>query len=302
VSLLLTAFSVGYSFQFTSLVGDIWGGSSSHRCNRLHVALQAATHAYVSSTNNSAANSHYLANLVTDAVQTDDDAEEIILAERRRKITQRSGSYRVTLPLSLSMTGASSRHIGITIRQFEMGREISENILNIDDLTIKTTVDADGNGPSFDGSVETISVCAMQERLDPRLAGLYVSSVAVQSPAWKAGVRPGDMLTSTAITFGEALWPKTTLEGVRSALKSRKVVSDTATFEFKRTAMGKAHNIYELTVVRPIGLNLRGMCRSKYCPQSNFAHVHTESSFPLVLKRRKTVMLKSAASRTQPQH
>ena len=41
---------------------------------------------------NATETSLYLANLVTDAVQSNDDAEEIELAERRRKISERAGT------------------------------------------------------------------------------------------------------------------------------------------------------------------------------------------------------------------
>ena len=245
------------AFQLPSaLLNNIWSSPASHRDQRATVP-KVASSAFASSdgpSNNATASSLYLASLVTDAVNTDDDAEEIELAERQRKVTERLGSYRVTLPLS-SVAQPSS--MGMTIRQFSPGPEISDEILNVDTLVIKNIANQLDESLN-DGSAETISASVMQERLDPEFAGLYVSSVAVQSSAWKAGIRPGDLLISTAATFGGALWPKSTLEGVRSALTSRRMTTDSATFEFKRTDVEKARNVYELTLSKPIGLNLRG--------------------------------------------
>ena len=151
----------------------------------------------------------YLTNLVTDAVQTDDDAEEIELAERRRKINERSGSFRVTLPLlqqDKTVTQPSTL-IGMTIRQFYTGRQISNQILNLDTFVIETISeerDTGVNGSSEEtAAVDTISNAVMQERLAPNFSGVFVSSVSKGSPAWNAGIRPGDLLTSTAATFGD---------------------------------------------------------------------------------------------------
>ena len=154
---------------------------------------------------NATASSLYLASLVSDAVQSDDDIEEIELAKRRRKITERAGSFRVKLPLGKS---SDAPPMGMTIRQFALGPEISDQILDLDSLAIETVAEAD-DVTSQSENMETIATSTMKERLDPNFAGLYVASVAVDSAAWNAGVRPGDMLTSGAATFGEALWPKT---------------------------------------------------------------------------------------------
>jgi len=176
----------------------------------------------------------YLTSLVSDAVQTDDDAEEIELAERQRKITQRSGSFRVTLPLRMPQDMAAvvtqPASLGLTIRQFYKGRDISNQILNLDTLVIETINTAEKAGVNGDSSkdtavMETIEDSVMQDRLAPNFSGVYVSSILKLGPAWNAGIRPGDLLTSTGATLGSSLWPKTTLEGVQSAVSSRKMVS-----------------------------------------------------------------------------
>lgn len=211
---------------------------------------------------NGTSTSDYLTNLVTDAVQTDDDAEEIELAERRRKITERSGSFRVTMPLVQQVDKTVSEPaplMGMRFRQFNNGRAISEQVLNLDSFVIETLSEAEAGVNERDGAVlETISNSVMQERLAPNFAGVFVSSVLKNGPAWNAGIRPGDLVTSTAATFGDSLWPKTTLEGVKSAISSRRMVAGSATFEFIRTDVQATDNTYELTLPKPIGLNLRG--------------------------------------------
>ena len=211
---------------------------------------------------NATSTSVYLTNLVTDAVQNDDDAEEIELAERRRKITERSGSFRVTLPLlqKLDKTVTEAGPLmGMSLRQFNSGRAISDQVLNLDTFVIESLSEKEAVLNDNDGAVlETISNAAMQERLAPNFSGVFVSNVLKGGPAWKAGIRPGDLLTSTAATIGDSLWPKTTLEGVKSAISSRKMVAGSATFEFIRTDIQERDNTYELTLPKPIGLNLRG--------------------------------------------
>jgi len=212
----------------------------------------------------------YLTNLVTDAVQSADDAEEIELAERRRKISERSGTYRVTLPLTAMPKSAEAMSektvsqtptiMGFSIRQFSTGGDISNKVLNLDTLAMETVViwgeKEDTESP--ENNVETISVADMKNRLDRSISGVYVCRVQKGGPAWESGIRPGDVLTSTAATFGDAFWPKTTLEGVRSAITSRRMVAGSAGFEFRRTDVPTTDNLYELSIKRPIGLNLRG--------------------------------------------
>lgn len=256
VGLLLASHPAIDAFQLPSFVDSPWSGSCLQRRT---VVQQVAASAYATPdgpSGNATASGLYLASLVTDAVQTDDDAEEIELAERRRKITERFGSYRATLPLSKNKNN-NDVIMGMAIRQFSPGPEISDQILNLDSLSVEMAKD-DEDEESESSVVETISASVMQKRLDPDFAGLYVSSVIMQSPAWNAGIRPGDLLTSTASTFGGAMWSKTTMEGVRSSLTSRRMTADTATFEFKRTDVDKPANVYELTLSKPIGLNLRG--------------------------------------------
>jgi pentatricopeptide repeat protein len=285
VAILLASQSSTAAFQSTRQDLSLLGRTRE----RPHSIRQVASTFLAEGTpsNNATANTLYLANLVTDAVQTDDDAEEIELAERRRKISERAGTYRVSLPLSRPsryMTRSVQQQpllMGLCLRQYTEGGEILDQVLDLDSLAIRTIASDDEaveDTPDVSSTyVEIIQSSVMQEHLRKAKyssGGVYVSSVIVKSPAWNAGVRPGDVMTAAASTLGDALWPKTTLEGVRSALTSRRMVSGSATFEFQRTdvASKELDNVYELTLSKPIGLNLRGelvnSCRSafsQYC-------------------------------------
>lgn len=56
------------------------------------------------------------------------------------------------------------------------------------------------------------------------------------------------------------MWPKSTFDGVRAAIASRKVVSGSIEFQFRRvsdeTKIGS--QTYELTLTRPIGVQVEG--------------------------------------------
>ena len=56
--------------------------------------------------------------------------------------------------------------------------------------------------------------------------------------------------------FKQTLWPKTSLEGVRSAVASRKVASGMMTFRFERSIEEVASQ-YELTLTKPLGLEVQ---------------------------------------------
>jgi hypothetical protein len=99
--------------------------------------------------------------------------------------------------------------------------------------------------------------------------GVVVSSVTRGGLAWQAGVRAGDVLAATSATIGSKLWPKSTLDGVRSAISSRKVISSSMDFEFRRLTVDKVEaesvQSFELSLARPIGINVEGMWFSHVC-------------------------------------
>jgi len=78
-----------------------------------------------------------------------------------------------------------------------------------------------------------------------------------------SGVRAGDVLTATSATMGGKLWPKSTLDGVKSAVSSRKVILPTMDFEFRPLVLDQVDGVeavqsFELSLSHPIGINVEG--------------------------------------------
>ena len=171
------------------------------------------------------------------------------------------------------------------------GRQLSELALDVDTLRFQSFVDElqgrrvlDDENCAVDdcsevvngslggditdnntlGSVQVLQNSAM-EMLTDSFDGVLVSSVAKGGLAWRAGIRAGDVLTATSATMGNKLWPKSTLDGVRSAISSRKVISPMMDFEFKRLGSNEEEgddlggiSSFELNLSRPIGINVEG--------------------------------------------
>ena len=178
--------------------------------------------------------------------------------------------------------------VGMSLRQVSPGRKLSELALDVDTLRFQSFVDelqgrtvmddntvedgdigVDGANEQRlknDESIGSIQVLqnSLLERYRDVFDGVVVSSVARGGLAWQAGVRAGDVLMGTSATLGNKLWPKSTLDGVRSAISSRKVLSSTMEFEFRRLgAEGEFETIdgvkaFELNLSRPIGINVEG--------------------------------------------
>jgi hypothetical protein len=201
----------------------------------------------LSSVTNAAVDS--IANAVKD--EPDVDAEEI---ERKRKMVQKrltAKSYKVTLPLA----APSVSNIGIRLCQISKGRNLDSVLeLNLDSLDLE---DSSKRDKESDTNEVNMDIASIQRRIDGEFQGLVVSSVTKNSAAWEAGVRPGDILKTTSATLGNKMWPKSTLEGVKSAVSSRKAVADSMEFEFQGL-VETVDNRFELTLERPIGFNLKG--------------------------------------------
>jgi len=180
--------------------------------------------------------------------------------------------------------------VGMSLRQVSKGRRLSELALDVDTLRFQSFLDelqgrkiveSDSvNGENGDlverldngsissssqeadllGYIEVLQNSALA-MLEESFDGVVVSSVTMGSLAWEAGIRAGDVLTATSATLGDKLWPKSTLDGVRSAISSRKVISPAMEFEFRRltqgfTAATEAVETIDLSLSRPIGINV----------------------------------------------
>jgi len=167
---------------------------------------------------------------------------------------------------------AVANSVGMSLRQVYSGRRLSELSLDVDTLRFQSFVDElrgrrvegqESNGEDTTdvmGSIQVLQNGALgllRETFD----GVVVSSVTQNGLAWNAGVRAGDVLSATSATIGPKLWPKSTLDGVRSAISSRRVMSSSMDFEFRRRVNGEdigveAVESFELSLSRPIGINI----------------------------------------------
>lgn len=191
------------------------------------------------------------------------------------------GASRVEALASLVAKGqeiAVSNTIGMSLRQVYSGRKLSELALDVDTMRFQSfedevqgrRVDGEENA-QVSGSVQVLQNSSL-EMLKESFDGVVVSSVARGGLAWQSGVRAGDVLIATSATIGSKLWPKSTLDGVRSAISSRKVILPTMDFEFHRLASeegdgAEAVQSFELSLLRPIGINVEGETQNVICLQ-----------------------------------
>ena len=163
---------------------------------------------------------------------------------------------------------AIANSVGMSLRQVYSGRRLSELALDVDTLRFQSFGgELQGRDFSEDEADESLgSLQVLQNSVLKLVAdsfdGVIVSSVTRGGLAWQAGVRAGDVLAATSATIGSKLWPKSTLDGVRSAISSRKVISPVMDFEFRRLALEKVEaesvQSFELSLSRPIGINVEG--------------------------------------------
>ena len=233
--------------SLTSMAADASSSFNSDNNNDANIgdALSSVTNAAVDS----------IANAVKD--EPDMDAEEVARKQKMVQNRQVGKSYKVTLPLAASLVS----NLGIRLCQFSKGRkldsvlELNLDTLDMEDGSKRTELQKSINSDS-DETTE-MDIPSIQRRIDGEFRGLVVSSVRENSAGWEAGVRPGDILKTTSATLGNKMWPKSTLEGVKSAIISRKAVADSIEFEFQHL-VETVDNQFELTLTRPIGFNLKG--------------------------------------------
>ena len=62
--------------------------------------------------------------------------------------------------------------------------------------------------------------------------GVFIEAVAPGSPTFALGLRAGDRIVATSASVGPAMWPKNTVDGVASAVRSR--IGDNVRFRLER--------------------------------------------------------------------
>eukprot|EP00557_Chaetoceros_sp_GSL56_P012533 CAMPEP_0176482110 /NCGR_PEP_ID=MMETSP0200_2-20121128/3198_1 /TAXON_ID=947934 /ORGANISM="Chaetoceros sp., Strain GSL56" /LENGTH=1118 /DNA_ID=CAMNT_0017878399 /DNA_START=2367 /DNA_END=5720 /DNA_ORIENTATION=+ len=182
-----------------------------------------------------------------------------------------------------SSNSSSSKGLGLALRQIENG-EISEKSLDLDTMryisleemvmrqkkikcfteilpSLKEEEEDDNETTRDDSSMQILNEKKIQQVLS---SGIVVSSVKVGGIAWDLGIRAGDLLVATSATMGDKMWPKSTLEGVRSAITSRKVMSKTMQVQFQRineimedqVCTSELVQEFEMSLTRPMGIHI----------------------------------------------
>mmetsp|Transcript_19307 Transcript_19307/g.21561 ORF Transcript_19307/g.21561 Transcript_19307/m.21561 type:complete len:1019 (+) Transcript_19307:98-3154(+) len=184
-------------------------------------------------------------------IRRDDEENQTFekqLEQKKRKTRQRMRGG--LLDVSLDMA-SSAQKIGVVLAQVNEGQELipmentnNKYLLNLDTLQYR----------SFPDSVKNV-----QELIESRVGALYsgvvVLAVDPKGQGYEQGIRPGDTLVASSATMGDNMWPKRTLEGLRSSMSSRKVVSSLVRLQFQG-AVAKTDNRYELDIVKPIGMEV----------------------------------------------
>ena len=189
--------------------------------------------------------------------------QEVIRSRMFTSASVQPGSYRVQIPLAMSTT--ANVLFGMSVAEVAPGLVISQSRLNLDTMLTEHVDDDDAAKNSW------------LQSLDAQFCGLVVTSVLPDSPIAKAGVQVGDIVTAISATMGGNVWPTSTLQGIRSALSSRKITSGSVTLELQRpnVAEGKASSLrtlddtttaasmivtsdaqYELKLTRPLGFQI----------------------------------------------
>jgi len=232
---------------------------------------------------------------------------EVISEEKISSAEVDDETYIATLPISLTSKEDVASVLGITLRQVGKNRQLSDFALDLDTqqyiLASKTVSAAAASGNTNGNSKKASSISegpmnnrivhifnkGLQERvLSPEFEGVIVSSVIENSIAWNAGIRISDVLSATSATLGDKIWPKKTLDGVQSAIQSRKVMSKTMDFQFQRIS-NKAYveqsqvvEEFELELTRPIGIEINDS-EDGHVVITNFASNDTPASKQLNL-------------------
>eukprot|EP00639_Heterosigma_akashiwo_P035895 CAMPEP_0194726378 /NCGR_PEP_ID=MMETSP0296-20130528/30939_1 /TAXON_ID=39354 /ORGANISM="Heterosigma akashiwo, Strain CCMP2393" /LENGTH=378 /DNA_ID=CAMNT_0039631329 /DNA_START=289 /DNA_END=1421 /DNA_ORIENTATION=+ len=96
-------------------------------------------------------------------------------------------------------------------------------------------------------------------------SGVIIDDVLAGSVAATAGLRAGDRVVATSATFGPDLWPKSTMEGVVSALNTRFFLGLPCTLRLERPLAAELQEYkyrnrvtetYEVALAKPLGVEI----------------------------------------------
>ena len=192
---------------------------------------------------------------------------------------QKDGSsYRIQLPLVKSKSSratsvdiaASDLLFGITVSEVTPGRVLSNRRLDLDSMLTETV----------DNGIEEERLL---QNIHGNYRGLVVTSIIPQSPLSMAGIKVGDMITAVSATIGDNIWPTSTLQGIQSALSSRKLTSGSVTIEFRPSVAVAAPSCN--TVLTPNSVASVDMSTPKQNVNTNVVVVATPQQYELTLSR-----------------
>jgi pentatricopeptide repeat protein len=142
-------------------------------------------------------------------------------------VSKDSSTNRVQIPLQKSygstIEATSKVVFGITVAEVSPGRILSNRRLDLDSMYTEIV----------DNGIEEERLL---QNLHGNYRGLIVTSIIPDSPLALAGVKVGDMILAISATIGDNVWPTSTLQGIQSALSSRKMTSGSVTIEFRPSA------------------------------------------------------------------
>ena len=159
--------------------------------------------------------SRYFSSSTTTATGTSVPIESSAAARVQIPLTKPKVSSGATVDMA-----TSNVLFGITVAEVTPGRVLSNRRFDLDSM-LTEIVD---NGIEEERFLQNIH---------GNFRGLIITSMTSDSPLALAGVKVGDMITAISATIGDNVWPTSTIQGIQSALSSRKLTSGSVTIEFR---------------------------------------------------------------------
>lgn len=181
------------------------------------------------------------------------------------RISATDGTYAVSLPISgvSASFDADLSFVGMSLRRVATGGALSSTAYSLDSQRMYDAEMVSANRRSVEEEDENNRLLVLDDASVPAMFdGIVVSELFEGGKAYNAGVRVGDEIVATSATMGEKLWPKSTLEGIQSAIQSRRIISSDMTFQFRRprtaTEATEMETVteFELELSSPMGIKV----------------------------------------------
>lgn len=208
----------------------------------------------------------------TDKNDGEDEEESFTYGSSRTKDASAVGgpmdTYTVSLPINgIMFSEKVLSFVGMSLRQVASGKEMTNMAYNVDSQRMVNSGVAAArtkrhNSIDSKNKMFTLDDPEALALVPEKFEGIIVSELFEGGLAYDSGVRIGDALVATSATIGDKIWPKSTLEGVQSAIQSRRIISSDMKFQFRRPrAYLDATEVveeFDLTLTRPMGIQVEG--------------------------------------------